>query len=290
MSVREDDRDPGSRPGLQADQTRDQLQGQWIRASLAGDAAALERLVSSIQRNVYNIAVRFLWSPPDAEDATQEILIKVITGLKTFAFRSAFDTWVYRVAANYLLNLQRRGPAEALTFEVGGYHLEQGLTHADYLGADSNLLAEEVKIGCTTSMLACLTRPQRLAYIFGEILGFDSVIGADALEISSDTFRKHLSNARKRIRTFMGSYCGLYDPRNACRCRRQINYDLQIQRVNLSTLCFADKATIAARTEEVALLLDAAAIFRSHPDYQTPETLADAMRKVIATGRYQVLG
>jgi RNA polymerase sigma factor (sigma-70 family) len=63
-----------------------------------GSADALEVLVSRHQAFVYNLAVRFSCSPPDAEDAAQEILIKAVIKLDGFESRSTFRTWLYRIA------------------------------------------------------------------------------------------------------------------------------------------------------------------------------------------------
>ena len=73
-----------------------------------GDKGALEAVVTAIQDDVYYLALRMLANPEDAQDATQEILIKVITKLSTFAFKSAFRTWAFRVAKNHLLNTQKQ--------------------------------------------------------------------------------------------------------------------------------------------------------------------------------------
>ncbi len=54
---------------------------ELVQAARSGDRAALEELVTRIQKPLYNLAVRMLWHPADAEDATQEILIKIITQL-----------------------------------------------------------------------------------------------------------------------------------------------------------------------------------------------------------------
>ena len=55
-----------------------------------GDQQALEQLVSRHQRWIYNVVLRMVYYPQDAEDATQEILIKVVTHLATFEGRSGF--------------------------------------------------------------------------------------------------------------------------------------------------------------------------------------------------------
>ena len=58
----------------------------------SGDRQALEDLVHRHQAWIYNIAVRMLHHPQDAEDATQEILIKVLTRLASFEGRSSCRT------------------------------------------------------------------------------------------------------------------------------------------------------------------------------------------------------
>ncbi len=78
---------------------------QWVAQAQQGDRQALETVIEAVQPDVQAMALRFLWHPEDAEDAAQEILIRVITHLGTFQGRSAFRTWVYRVAANTLLRL-----------------------------------------------------------------------------------------------------------------------------------------------------------------------------------------
>ena len=73
------------------------------RQALDGDRDAVDRLVRDLQGDVYGLAIRMLWNREDAEDATQEILVRVVTRLSQFDFRSRLRTWVYRVAVNYLL-------------------------------------------------------------------------------------------------------------------------------------------------------------------------------------------
>ena len=92
---------------------------EWlVEAAKEGDKKALEDLILKIQDKIYGLALRMLYNPSDAEDAPQEILLKIITHLSTFRGESAFTTWMYRVAVNHLLTLRRRQPElEAVSFE-----------------------------------------------------------------------------------------------------------------------------------------------------------------------------
>jgi RNA polymerase sigma factor (sigma-70 family) len=77
------------------------------RLALDGDRDAVERLVRELQSDVYGLALRMLWNREDAEDATQEILVRMVTRLSHFDFRSKLKTWVYRIAVNYILDVKK---------------------------------------------------------------------------------------------------------------------------------------------------------------------------------------
>ena len=81
---------------------------ELVARATHGDRAALEKLVLRHQAWIYNIAVRMVFQPHDAEEVTQEVLVKVITKLSTFKGESKFRTWLYRIAANHVLNMKRR--------------------------------------------------------------------------------------------------------------------------------------------------------------------------------------
>ena len=191
-----------------------------------GSRESLEHLVAQIQRPVYNLALRMLWHPEEARDASQEILVRVVTHLSSFRGESGFLTWVYRIAANYLISAKRgRVERQGLTFERFADDLADGLADLPAEGnewpADKALLLEEVKVGCMYALLTCLDRPHRLAYILGEILELEGPEAARILKISAPAFRKRLSRAREAIVEFTRRHCGLVNPDNPCRCIRR---------------------------------------------------------------------
>jgi len=191
-----------------------------------GDRAALERLVLRHQAWIYNIAIRMVFHPQDAEEVTQEVLVKVITKLSTFKGESEFRTWLYRIAANHVLNMKRRTAENSVT------------TFADYGAAiDSTpdaelpdphsvpvalpILVEEAKNSCTMGMLLCLDRRQRLIFTLGEILGASDTVGGEVLEVTADNFRQCLSRARRDLHSFLNHQCGLVNTSNPCRCSKK---------------------------------------------------------------------
>jgi len=264
-----------------------------VALARAGDKKSLEAVIGAIQKDIYSLALRFLWRPQDAEDATQEILIKVITNLGGFRGESGFKTWVYRIASNTLLSMKKqRMEQQAMTFAEFSEDLSQGLSVAPVHNAcdiDKVLLLEEVKVGCTMAMLMCLDRKHRLAYILGDIVALDHHEAAMALEISPATYRKQLSRARHRIESVVISQCGLIDPENRCRCEKRVDTAIELGRVQPDKLLFAHSLSQAkhfpAILEKIRQLEEArriAALYRSHATPVSSDAFVSWLRSVIS--------
>ena len=73
-------------------QSTDNELGVWIDQAIAGDKQSLENLLVGVQDLVFNLSLRMLGTFPDAEDASQDILLKVMTHLSSFKKESSFST------------------------------------------------------------------------------------------------------------------------------------------------------------------------------------------------------
>lgn len=210
------------------------------RAAVGGDRQALDQLVSGLQSEIYGLALRMLGNREDAEDATQEILIRIITRLSQFDFRSRLKTWAYRVAVNYILDV-KKSAVERLrwSFEEFAEDLTAGLSADALPESEQSLLIEEVKVACTLGMLQCLDRAHRLAYILGEVVELPGPEAAEILCIPPDLFRKRLQHARTAILDFTRRYCGLASDTAPCRCNRQAPGAVRAGKVSASTCDFA---------------------------------------------------
>lgn len=192
-----------------------------VRDAQEGSSAALEGVVKGVQDLVHHLAMRILVNPADAQDATQEILIIVVTQLSTFRGDSAFTTWVYKVATNYLLT-SKKVVNRKLSFEVFGADLEVGLVPDEHSDLSDIVMLNELRIFCTMAMLLCLDLNHRAAYVLGDILEFEHDEAAIALGITSANFRKRLSRARADVVAFTTQACGLANANAKCSCPRRL--------------------------------------------------------------------
>jgi len=268
----------------------------------SGDRDALEALIVRHQDWIYNLVVRMVYDPRDAEDATQEVLIKLLTKLSTFEGRSRFRTWLYRIVVNHVLNMKRaRAEAGEWTFQKYGDGLDNApdaeLPDPRGVPVDLQLLVDESRITCSSGMLLCLSREQRLVYILGEIFGASDAVGAELLETSRDNFRQKLSRARRDLHNFMHDKCGLVNKANPCRCARKTQVFMDAGFVDPHNLLFARAhmvrvRDVAPRVHEDIDALDAAyaEIHRSHPFLAAPDFVA-VLRGLLEQPRFRsILG
>jgi RNA polymerase sigma factor (sigma-70 family) len=245
---------------------------ELIESSLNGNKKSLETLIKSIQGLVFNLCVRYLWERENAEDATQEILIKVLTNLSKYDGKSKFSTWVYRVATNYLLNLKKTDIENSLTsFDVFAKDLQKLKAPASYELPDKDLLEKELKTGCTLAMLQCLDRDLRLAFILGSVLKIKSNLASEITNTTPANFRKRVEKSRKLIGLFLDSNCGVYNPANPCRCTNRINSALTCGQINKHNLNFADK--VESLNEEMEELHSMEGIFNNHGHFKNTSDL-----------------
>ncbi len=207
--------------------------------------------MAGVQDLVFNLSLRMLGTFADAEDATQDILLKMITHLSSFRGDSSFTTWVFSIAANHLKNYKKHMFAHyPLSFEFYGDDIENGkiqdvpdLTQ----NVEKDILEEELKMSCTNVMLQCLDVESRCIFILGTMFKIDSRIAGDILGMSPETYRKRLSRIRKKMADFLGQYCGEYG-RGKCKCRERINYAIQNHRINPLQLDFMTTTEIPVQT------------------------------------------
>jgi RNA polymerase sigma factor (sigma-70 family) len=260
---------------------------QLAARAQAGEREALEGLVRGLQDPLYRLALRFLTHPEPARDATQEILILVMTQLSSFRGDSSITTWAYRVGVRHLLRARQN--ARRFRFEQLEAVLGQPANEIDGAAletAEARLLEEEIFLGCTQAMLRALDPPQRIAFVLGSLLELDAAEAAAVLEIPEATFRKRLSRARAALDDFIAKHCGLASSNARCHCAHQVNYAIKQGRLNPAQLRYATptrQTSVEALQAlgEIKQARRSLELYRAQPAFKAPEDFAAKVRTML---------
>ncbi len=249
-----------------------------IDLAVAGDSRALEALIGRVQDFVFNLSLRMLGDVADAEDAAQEILIRMMTNLSAFRKESSFTTWVYRIAVNYLIDCKKhKFAARPLTFAFYGQDIAAGgmdATDEMLEGMAREALSQELKMSCTNVMLQCFDPEDRCIFILGTMFRVDSRIAGELLDITPENYRQRLSRARRKMAGFLSEYCGLTET-GMCDCGKRVGHAIRQGRLRPGqpeyarlNPCNAD--ALLHVKQEMEALDDLSLAFADLPAYASP--------------------
>lgn len=165
-----------------------------ITAILAGQTDTFATLVRRYQDRVYGLCLSLTKNPTEAEDAAQEVFLKVYQRLKEFRFESSFSTWLYRVAYHHTLDLLKarsRRPAESLDAMVEA----RGEFIPEPPPTESSTQADQAR-----QILEGLRPEDRLVLTLREVQGLTYEELTHTLEISLDAVKSRLRRARETLR------------------------------------------------------------------------------------------
>lgn len=192
------------------------------------DADGFSDLYSAYGRRVFNLAYRMTGSREDAADITQETFIQVFRNIDTFRGDSQIYTWIYAIARNQcyqVYNGRKRGSFisfENLIHEATGVPIEEKVSERE-----KRDLIDQVKEGCLTGLLGCLSFYQRIAFILHVLLHVPVRSVAKIIEKSEGATKVLVHRARANLKHFLCDNCSLYDAGNPCRCESLVGFSLK---------------------------------------------------------------
>lgn len=178
-----------------------------IRRCLAGDAQAQEELILAAQNRVYYHCKKMLKHEQDALDATQEVLIRMLTKLDSLQQPEAFWGWLSAMTANYCRNvLTRSHKEEQFPEDEEGNSLADSFENLDEQTVPDKALDNEETRRMIVDLVDNLPDAQRqcvLMFYYEEMSVKDI---AAALETSEGTIKSRLNYARKAIKEGVDRY------------------------------------------------------------------------------------
>lgn len=186
-------------------------EAELVKKAAGGDMAAFEALVLAYEWRVYNIALRMLGSVQDAEDAVQEVFIKVYGSLASFRGDSKFSVWLYRIAGNVCVDFLRKRRIATVSLsscdDAGG---EYELEVCDESMSPEKVLDEHEQSAALQKALNKLPERYRSVLLLREIAGSSYEDIALTLGLDIGTVKSRIFRARKKlckILTDDGNFC-----------------------------------------------------------------------------------
>jgi RNA polymerase sigma factor (sigma-70 family) len=257
-----------------------------VALAAAGDADAVEAIVRRLQGPIHAIARRMLLDRGDAEDATQESLVRIVTRLAQFRGESKFSTWAFRIAVRRILDFREQLAAAARSsFAEFADDLADGRETDAVEEAHDAVLYQQLKLACSKAMLHCLDGDHRIAFVLGELLELSAADAGEILGVEPATYRKRLSRARAALTEFLTRTCGVVNPSAPCACHRRLTRARALGRVPEGGPELDPGALVRLRAH-ISAVSEArrlTAFYRSEPEVHSRRDFVADLRRILGT-------
>lgn len=179
--------------------------GQLLLEYARGREAALEELFHKYRRMIVGLAYRFLQNRAEAEDAAQEVFLKICDSAPRYRPTAKLSTWIYRITVNLCLNRQRAGRARpSISLEetsLSSAASGNGFPGAGFRGGDPasdferKMLAEEI-----ARAVDALPPHQKTVLILKKYEGLSYAEIADIMDCSAGAVDSLLQRAKQNLR------------------------------------------------------------------------------------------
>lgn len=184
-------------------------EAELVAALKTGDQRAFAEMVERYSGTVYNLALRMMSNPQEAEDVLQETFISAFRGLARFEGRSQLSTWLYRIAYNAaLMRLRkRRLPTlsidEPLANEEGDPMPRQLV---DWVSAPDRILLNGELRHVLNAAVETLPEGLRTVFVLRDIEGLSTAETAAVLDLTETNVKVRLHRARLALRERLTAY------------------------------------------------------------------------------------
>ncbi len=194
----------------------DRPDDQLVAAAKQGDERAMDQLLRRHYDRMHAVCSRIACGTRDADDATQEALLRVVRNIDQFDGRSAFSTWAYRIATNTALDeLRKRNRRPILDAQVGfsnGDDDSRGRQPVDELAhLEVEAIADRMAI---KEVLESLPQDFRLPVVMRDVGDLDYAEIAEALGIPIGTVKSRIARGRKILLEQLGNRSGPSERQN----------------------------------------------------------------------------
>ena len=251
---------------------------------------AVANLLETHLATVWNFCSRMTLSAQDAEKATFETFERAAAGdSKMPSNPPDQELWLLKIA-NYCIE-KLLPPTPEVDFDLLDETLRSEATRTHEVSSlsqpEREYLLWELKQGCMTSVINCLSPGERVAFVMSSVMGKSDEDASKALGIKTSAFKVRLSRARKKIGDYLAPRCEHVDPRNPCHCPSRIGIALQKGFIAPPQTAQVQLRTPNRPFDQETKSRDANVIFRTLPEVEVPPALVTRLKQAVSSGAWK---
>lgn len=175
---------------------------EMVEAFKAGDKSAFVALLTRYSEKVHNLAMRITRNPEDAEEILQDVFLTVYNKINSFEGKSAFSSWLYRIAANTsFMKLRKRKQQAAVSFDDVISIGEEILTKNRSDVSDVNYISSRHELrAALEGAVGKLPEEYRTIFILRDVDGLSNQEVGEILDISVPAVKSRLHRSRLMLR------------------------------------------------------------------------------------------
>jgi RNA polymerase sigma factor (sigma-70 family) len=242
---------------------------------------------------IFNLAYRMIGNIADAEDITQETFVQVYLHIDQFRGESQFYTWIYTIAKNQcFLQLKKRKKNSFSSMEALINAAQSDSKMETFRDREKQILLSQIKDGCFTGLLRCLSFNRRMAFILHVLLDLPVRDVADILGKSEGATKVLVLRARRNLKEFLCKNCSLYDPNNSCRCENLLSFSLAkswVKRPTNDQLEEPHSTELDSIQAEVEGMRKVVELYKTLSDQRFPNELTQKIQDAIQNEHWKIL-
>ena len=200
--------------GIEGSFMRESNDQDLIQRLQAGDDRALAELADKYSTKIYQLAFRYLRNKEDAEEVTQDVLMKVYRKVDAFRGDAALSSWIYRITFNAAMSRLRtaryqRSQDEARQSDVEGQSsIPAPAEVADWSNmADEHVLRSQLRRRVLRAILA-LPAIYRAPVVLRDLQGMSTEEASAMLRVKDQTLKSRLHRGRLILRKQLADFAG----------------------------------------------------------------------------------
>ncbi len=187
---------------------------EYIEKCQQGDRDAFVHLIALYEKKILNHCYRMLGNLADAEDATQEVFVKIFRFIKSYTGQSAFSTWIYKIASNVCLDYvrkHRRHQKDTVSIHQQNKEGEEFFLSIEddgpspYEKTKANEAQEKL-----AEALSQLSDEQKQVIILRDVDGFSYEEIAKILNTAPGTVKSRINRARQNLQKILAPHRELF--------------------------------------------------------------------------------